>query len=783
MRSSLRRALLNTLSLAWAFGISTAQGQVPTKCLEIERILVDACIDATACPSGQEGQNEMVSFRVGPQPIALADLEADWPNNSWNGLVQNATTAELTADLNSTIAACGQLLEPVGGILPAGSKVLMVTSTAMCTQANSFTNLTDTLYIVFQAPGNVAGHFANQNNGNMVSATPSGAESLRTLIIHHLPSGCSDTTTYDRSQLVNVLGTYGGTSAQNDGATAVFTWPGIPQVSYVNFGCQAPIVPTEVIIDGVNGSLCGSAGTVQLQASVTGPFLDVAWQGGTGTFGDDASLTTSYTAGSGDQGAVVLTLCATLQCGDQVCTDVTLPTGTAPSVVITPSGSTALCPGQSVTLVASGADSYDWGGQQNTPGITVTQAGTYTVTGTNACGTSTASVTVTTGNAPVVTIIPDGPTSFCTGDQVVLTATGADSYLWNTQQAGPSIVVTQAGTYSVVGTTACGQATAQVSIIVTTPPVVTISASGPLVLCPGDQVVLTASGADSYQWSDQQSSTSIVVTQPGLYSVTGIGICGQASAQVTITAGSAPTVSISPAGPVVLCPDASVELTASGAATYLWSTQQTGNAITVDGPGTYTVVGTTACGQASAQVVVSASDVAASFDTNVAAGFAPLQVLFTNTSSPAGGSSSWTFGGDGQSLTASPAHTFNEPGTYVVVLSYTANGCTSTAQATIVVGSLPVGTSTLVVPNVFSPNGDGFNDRFLVETEFIADLEMPIYNRWGQKVAQLNAPREAWDARTFAGEVAPDGTYFYVLTARGTDGKMYELKGTITLVR
>ncbi len=783
MRSSLLRVLFHTFSLVGAFGVTTTFGQVPTKCLEIERILVDACIDAAACPSGQEGQNEMVSFRVGPQPIALADLEADWPNNSWNGLVQNATTAALTATLNSTIAACGQLLEPVGGVIPAGSKVLMVTSTEMCTQANSFTNLTDTLYIVFQAPGNVAGHFANQNNGNVESPTPTGAPSLRTLIIHHLSSGCSDTATYDRSQLVNALGTYGGVTAQNDGATAVFSWPGIPQVTYVNFGCQAPIVPTEVIVDEVVGSLCGSAGAVQLQASVTGPYLDLSWQGGTGIFSDATSLSTAYTAGSGDQGEVVLTLCATLQCGEQVCTDVTLPTGNAPSVVITPSGPLALCPGQTVLLVASGADTYDWGGQQNTPVITVSQAGTYTVTGTNACGTSSASVTVTTGNAPEVTIVPDGPTSFCTGDQVVLTATGADSYLWSTQEVAPSIVVTQAGTYSVVGTTACGQATAQVSITVGTPPVVGISASGPLVLCPGDQVVLTASGANTYQWSDQQTSTSIVVTQPGVYSVTGTGNCGQGSAQVTITAGSAPTVSISPAGPLVLCANEVVELMANGATTYLWSTQETGASITVGTPGTYSVVGTTACGQASAQVVVSASNVTASFDPSVSVGLAPLQVLFTNTSSPTGGTSAWTFGGDGQSQVASPAHTFNEPGTYVVLLTYTANGCTETAQATIVVGSLPIGTSTLVVPNVFSPNGDGVNDQFRLGTEYIVDLEMPIYNRWGQKVAQLNAPREAWDARTLAGEVAPDGTYFYVLTARGADGKRYDLKGTITLLR
>ena len=73
-----------------------ALAQVPDQCLEIESILVDACIDLNACQGASEGQNEMVRFRTGAVAIALTELEADWPNNSWNGLVQDANTAALT---------------------------------------------------------------------------------------------------------------------------------------------------------------------------------------------------------------------------------------------------------------------------------------------------------------------------------------------------------------------------------------------------------------------------------------------------------------------------------------------------------------------------------------------------------------------------------------------------------------------------------------------------------------------------------------------------------------
>ena len=130
-------------------GIS-ATAQVPTKCLEIESILVDACNPSATCPGSSEGQNEMVRFRVGPASIALTNLEADWPNGSWRGLAQNATTASITAQLNASIASCGLLIEPPQGIIPAGAQVLLITSTDMCVAGNSFIALADTLHIIFR---------------------------------------------------------------------------------------------------------------------------------------------------------------------------------------------------------------------------------------------------------------------------------------------------------------------------------------------------------------------------------------------------------------------------------------------------------------------------------------------------------------------------------------------------------------------------------------------------------------------------------------------------------
>lgn len=684
---------------------SEASAQIPTKCFEIESILVDACISSTDCPGSQEGQNEMVRFRTGPDPIALDDIVVDWPNNTWRGFVQDASTAALTATLNATIESCGFLLEPTGGVIPPGSGVLMVTSTEMCVEANAFTNLGDTLYLLFQQPGNTAGHFANHTNGNTISPTPTGASGLRTLVMTYLPTACGDTATYDRALLVNIYGTYGGLGLENDGATAQFTWPGVPVVSYVNFGCQAPIVPVNVSIEVV-GDLCGGS-SVDLEAVVSGAFTSLAWSGGTGTFSNPTSANTSYTPGAGDVGSVTLTVCALGVCADPICATVELAVGDAPVVAIGSSGPLTLCPGEELVLTASGADDYAWSSGQNSPSITVSSPGTYTVTGTNACGTSSASVTIGTSSGPQVAI------------------------------------------------------------------------SGDLSPCVGTTTVLTASGADSYTWSTGATTTSITVSQPGTYTVTGTTDCGNGQASVSVIFAALPEVAITSSG--LLCPDAL--LTASGADAYTWSTGATGASISVDTPGTYTVVGSNACGQDSASIVVQASTIAAGLDASVLVGDAPLLVQFTNTSQPPSAVFSWSFGDGATSTAFEPSHLYSQPGTYTVVLTAAEGDCSDAATLTILVLAPVVDPSSVRVPNVFSPNGDGVNDQLEVENTGLLSLEVSILNRWGQVVAELDRQRQSWSGRSGAGEQLPEGTYFYVLKAEGADGKRYDLSGSITLLR
>lgn len=87
-----------------------------------------------------------------------------------------------------------------------------------------------------------------------------------------------------------------------------------------------------------------------------------------------------------------------------------------------------------------------------------------------------------------------------------------------------------------------------------------------------------------------------------------------------------------------------------------------------------------------------------------------------------------------------------------------------------------------IIPNIFSPNGDGINDFF--DLNFVANFSsVEIYNRWGIKVFESNKLQNKWDGRTTSGEICNDGTYYYLIKVNEQDNSSKDLKGFIQLVR
>jgi len=118
----------------------------------------------------------------------------------------------------------------------------------------------------------------------------------------------------------------------------------------------------------------------------------------------------------------------------------------------------------------------------------------------------------------------------------------------------------------------------------------------------------------------------------------------------------------------------------------------------------------------------------------------------------------WNFGDGNTSSSPNPFHSYSAVGNYDVTLIVTSGAdCKDT-----LVQSLSV-VEGIVVPNVFTPNGDGFNDVFDVRTSDVGPFQIAIYNRWGNVVFETVAPEISWDGSTRAGVAAPAGTYYFVI--------------------
>lgn len=98
--------------------------------------------------------------------------------------------------------------------------------------------------------------------------------------------------------------------------------------------------------------------------------------------------------------------------------------------------------------------------------------------------------------------------------------------------------------------------------------------------------------------------------------------------------------------------------------------------------------------------------------------------------------------------------------------------------------SVSIYESKLEFPNAFSPNGDGINDIYRAKPGYqsIVEFKATIFNRWGQKIYEWNDPADGWDG-TFKGKEAKQGTYFCVVKARGADGRKFNIKKDVNLLR
>lgn len=169
-------------------------------------------------------------------------------------------------------------------------------------------------------------------------------------------------------------------------------------------------------------------------------------------------------------------------------------------------------------------------------------------------------------------------------------------------------------------------------------------------------------------------------------------------------------------------------------------------------------------------------------------GSAPVEIEFSAVGSDAVVFNEWQFATDAEfeNITLRMnelvvTHVFREQGTTYVrfVASNDAGTCDYYSDTYEVF----IGASSIDCPNAFSPDAsEGINDEWKVSYKSIISFECYIFNRWGIKVAEFYDPSQGWDGK-HNGKYVPAGVYYYVIKAEGADGRTYDLKGDINIIK
>ena len=378
-------------------------------------------------------------------------------------------------------------------------------------------------------------------------------------------------------------------SSTANNATVTYTAPGNYVVTLLPTnatGTGLPLTQTITIVNSPN--VVASSGTICNGQSIT---LNAS---GAATYSWNTSATTatiSVTPASTTQYTVIGTSAG---CSKSATTSVIVNPSPTLNVISNP---TAICAGQTATIIVSGATTYTWNTGSNASSIFVSPASTvqYTVAGTSSGCSKTFTTALTVNPTPTISVISN-PTSLCVGQTASLSVVGAATYSWSTGATTSSISVMPISTtqYTVVGASLGCSKSATTSVIVNPSPTLNITAN-PTAICAGQSTSLSVSGATTYTWSTNAITSTISVTPTSnmQYTVTGTASGCSKSATMTINVYPNPTLTII-SNPTVLCIGQTASLSVTGASTYTWNTGSTVSNIIVS-PSvntTYSVNGT-----------------------------------------------------------------------------------------------------------------------------------------------------------------------------------------------
>ncbi len=392
-------------------------------------------------------------------------------------------------------------------------------------------------------------------------------------------------------------------------------------------------------------------------------------------------------------------------------------------------------------------------------------------------------------------------TTVCATNSMSLHATGGSNYYWystlpitNPTSQDPGISATVSGTYYVIATNTYGcNDTDDITVNVQPAPI--SDAGNDTTVCEGATIQLHGKGGNTYYWYSSNSipnqhipNPTITVKKAATYYLVVSNTYGcNDTDNVMVSVFPKPIFTLEPDSSDI-CIGEKITLSANGGDTYIWwpdsaIVSQYGNQATISPSqniNVFVAVHELTCNNRDTLVStirvhpVPRVTVSKTNDINCDKGFSVLQATGANEYLwyPVYGLDSI----NSSSVTASPQHST----TYSVVGS-SEFGCKDTSQITVDVSN--TGAIKLMIPDAFSPNGDGINDCYRVKSNIsLNNYEFAIYDRWGERVYYSHDINSCWDG-IYKGQELQLGTYNYYLIIK-TDicGEMF-YKGTIQLIK
>jgi gliding motility-associated-like protein len=466
-----------------------------------------------------------------------------------------------------------------------------------------------------------------------------------------------------------------------------------------------------------------------------------------------------------------------------------------------------ICQGSSITLAASGANTYQWwpniaisDTNIRTPIVSTNTSRTYYVKGSVGSCFAIDSVQITFVQ---ITAFAGNDTLICPGDTITLNGAASPAFgnwipNWNISNANllnPRVWPSQDTIYILSVTNSSCKVNDTIRIRLR--PLPPLNAGSNQTICIGDTITLNATGALVYQWLNNYNISNVNIPNPRVYPamdtsyVVGglIDFCPTLDT-VRITVLSYPVVDAGPDETICYYETTVLNGTVSNATAFMWQNDPTLSDAAILNPtvnpnksiSTYILNASNQICKASDTVVITEAPlINAGIQASPIKGNIPLTVTFTNQSIASAKFFDWDMDDGNTYQTRDTKHTFNQVGKFNVTLMVEDSfGCIDSAEIAIDV----LGIEGIKMPNAFTPQGDGLND--LYAPVYIGDvnyIKLYIYSRWGELIYETTMPGGAWWDGKFKGEPCPDGVYVYRLEAQFKSNNYYEQQGTVTLLR